>query len=158
MAASKIKMLSRSSSSSSSLSILLMLLSFLLLTTLSSSSSIVGVVGFGREGRKVGGRMEVKDVKSNKEVQKLGKFSVEEFNRNLERDRRQEGLLSAGDEEFLKFSEVVEAQRQVVSGIKYYLKISAEKSSGEEKKFDAVVWVKLWMRSKKLINFAPSTN
>ncbi|CBI17297.3 unnamed protein product, partial [Vitis vinifera] len=32
-------------------------------------------------GRMVGGRTEIKDVKTNKEVQQLGRFSVEEYNR-----------------------------------------------------------------------------
>ncbi|KAI3925963.1 hypothetical protein MKW98_028099 [Papaver atlanticum] len=151
-------MLLKSSSSSSSLSIMIMLLCFMLFTTLSCCSSS-SIFVYGREGRKVGGRMEVKDVKNNKEIQKLGKFCVEEFNKNLERDI-QNGLVSSNEEyEFLDYNEVVEAEKQVVSGLKYYLKISALTSvSGVEKKFDAVVVVKPWIRSKVLLNFAPSVN
>ncbi|KAI3953127.1 hypothetical protein MKW98_020322 [Papaver atlanticum] len=134
-------MLLKSSSSSSSLSIMMMLLCFMLFTTLSCCSSS-SIFVYGREGRKVGGRMEVKDVKNNKEIQKLGKF----FSSNEEY-------------EFLDYNEVVEAEKQVVSGLKYYLKISALTSvSGVEKKFDAVVVVKPWIRSKVLLNFAPSVN
>ncbi|KAF8388488.1 hypothetical protein HHK36_027160 [Tetracentron sinense] len=102
------------------------------------------VVGLG--GGKVGGRTEIKDVKKNKEVQDLGRFSVEEFNRN----QKKKDLA-------LVFSEVVEAQKQVVSGIKYYLKIAAVQK-GMPKTFDAVVVVKAWARSKELLTFAPSTN
>ncbi|KAI3915582.1 hypothetical protein MKX01_015407 [Papaver californicum] len=102
--------------------------------------------------------MEVKDVKNNKEMQQLGKFCVEEFNKNLERDL-QNGLISDDTVEFLSYNQVVEAEKQVVSGLKYYLKISALTSvSGVEKKFDAVVVVKTWIRSKVLLNFAPSIN
>ncbi|XP_026400872.1 cysteine proteinase inhibitor B-like [Papaver somniferum] len=146
--------------SSSSLPIMMMLFCFMLFATLSCcSSSSSSIFVYGREGRKVGGRMEVKDVKNNKEIQKLGKFCVEEFNKNLERDI-QNGLVSRNDEyEFLNYNEVVEAEKQVVSGLKYYLKISALTSvSGVEKKFDAVVVVKPWIRSKVLLNFAPSVN
>ncbi|KAI3889314.1 hypothetical protein MKX03_017743 [Papaver bracteatum] len=147
-----------SSSSSSSLSIMMMLFCFMLFATLSCCSSS-SIFVYGREGRKVGGRMEVKDVKNNKEIQKLGKFCVDEFNKNLEKDI-QNGLISSNDEyEFLNYNEVVEAEKQVVSGLKYYLKISALTSvSGVEKKFDAVVVVKPWIKSKVLLNFAPSVN
>ncbi|XP_077252600.1 cysteine proteinase inhibitor B-like [Tasmannia lanceolata] len=95
----------------------------------------------------VGGRKEIKDVNSNKEVQDLGKFSVEEFVRT-----HQGGPT-------LEFSRVVEAQSQVVSGIKYYLKIEANEN-GVPKTYDAVVVVKLWLRSnpRQLISFTPRTN
>lgn len=87
-------------------------------------------------------------MKNNEEVQNLGKFSVEEYNRN----RRQSGLSNGGGE--LVFSEVVEAKRQVVSGIKYHLKVAAT-MNGETKMFDSVVVVKPWTRSKQLIEFSP---
>ncbi|XP_044485338.1 cysteine proteinase inhibitor B [Mangifera indica] len=93
----------------------------------------------------VGGKTEVKNVKSNKEVQDLGRFSVEEFNR--------QGINGFGD---LVFSEVIEAQKQVVSGFKYYLKIEATTRKGDTKVFDSVVVIKPWLHSKELLNFAPS--
>ncbi|KAH7521530.1 hypothetical protein FEM48_Zijuj07G0043300 [Ziziphus jujuba var. spinosa] len=108
---------------------------------------VAGSYGFGG-GRKVGGWTEIEDVKDNEEVQNLGKFSVEEYNRN----RRQSGLSNGGGE--LVFSEVVEAKRQVVSGIKYHLKVAAT-MNGETKMFDSVVVVKPWTRSKQLIEFSP---
>lgn len=57
----------------------------------------------------------------------------------------------------LRFYQVLEAEKQVVSGMKYYLKIEAfSKTSGEPKVFEAVVVVKPWLRSKQLLKFAPS--
>ena len=97
----------------------------------------------------MGGWTEVKDVKENEEVQKLGKFSVEEYNRNMRESHRSNG---SGE---LVFSEVVEAKRQVVSGIKYDMKVSAATKNGETKMFDSVVVVKPWTHSKQLIEFSP---
>ncbi|CAH1439610.1 unnamed protein product [Lactuca virosa] len=95
-----------------------------------------------------GGRKKVENVKTNKEVQELGRYSVEEYNRS--EGSRKGGVGS------LKFSQVVEAETQVVSGIKYYLKIVAFSKSGVSKVFDAEVVVKAWMHSKELLNFKPS--
>ncbi|RDX67813.1 Cysteine proteinase inhibitor 2, partial [Mucuna pruriens] len=96
----------------------------------------------------VGGRKEIGDVKTNKEVQELGRFAVEEYNIRLMQRRKEEGLT---------FVEVMEAQKQVVSGIKYYMKIAVTQSGGDSRMFDSVVVVKPWLRSKELLNFAPST-
>ncbi|GKA88687.1 cysteine proteinase inhibitor B-like protein [Tanacetum coccineum] len=91
---------------------------------------------------------EVEDVTSNKEVQAVGKYSVEEYNR-LKGNKDNDGQLI--------FVKVVEAEKQVVSGMKYYLKIQAfNKTSGEVKVFEAVVVVKPWLRKKELVKFAPS--
>ncbi|CAN0898591.1 Cysteine proteinase inhibitor 10 [Linum grandiflorum] len=101
----------------------------------------------------VGARREVKDVKSNKEIQDLGRFSVSEFNAKLGDDKQKEQLL-------LNFQEVVEAQTQVVSGIKYYLKILAAPlhNSNEKQLYDAAVVVKPWLNrgSLTLLHFRPS--
>ncbi|XP_039015822.1 cysteine proteinase inhibitor B-like [Hibiscus syriacus] len=102
--------------------------------------SFMAVEGYGRM---VGGRTEVTDVKTNKEVQELGRFAVEEYNLN-HRIRQ------------LVFSEVVEAETQVVSGIKYYLKIEATENE-LRKTFESVVVVKPWLHSKELLHFSPST-
>ncbi|KAL9232740.1 hypothetical protein vseg_007812 [Gypsophila vaccaria] len=104
----------------------------------------------------VGGKMEVKDVKNNKEVQELGKFSVQEYNNNLLDNPIRDVVGRAGP---LRFIEVVEAQRQVVAGLKYYLKVVAMQShdSGPRKTtFDAVVVVKPWVESKQLVHFGPT--
>jgi len=98
-----------------------------------------------------GSKTEIADVKMNKEVQDLGRFSVEEHNRRVKEKRGAEA------EEEVVFEEVVEAQQQVVSGTKYYLKISAMQSGGgRSRTFDSVVVVKPWLRSTQLLNFTPS--
>ncbi|GKF29599.1 cysteine proteinase inhibitor B-like protein, partial [Tanacetum coccineum] len=83
---------------------------------------------------------------TNKEVQALGKYSVEDYNR-LKGNKDNVGQLM--------FVKVVEAEKQVVSGMKYHLKIQ-NKTSGEVKVFEAVVVVKPWLRKKELVKFAPS--
>ncbi|EYU24293.1 hypothetical protein ABFS82_07G077400 [Erythranthe guttata] len=101
-------------------------------------------------GGKVGGRTEVKNVKANKDVQDLGRYCVQEYNRQLQQ--------KANGTKLLVFSQVVAAETQVVSGIKYYLKISAAtRGGGPAKNFEAVIVVKPWIHSKELVNFAPST-
>lgn len=101
-------------------------------------------------GGLVGGKTEIPDVKTNKEVQELGRFSVEEHNLRVRQLRK--------EEQSVTFVEVVEAQEQVVSGIKYFMKISAtSQNGGDSRMFDSVVVVKPWLRSKQLLNFAPST-
>ncbi|KAL3835033.1 hypothetical protein ACJIZ3_009769 [Penstemon smallii] len=97
-------------------------------------------------GRRVGGRTPIKNVESNKEVQDLGKYCIGEYNRRLR----------GNDGKLLVFSRVVEAEKQVVSGIKYYLKISAAVHGGGGNTFDAVVLVKSWLHSKELLGFAPA--
>ncbi|KAK3000364.1 hypothetical protein RJ639_020517 [Escallonia herrerae] len=49
-----------------------------------------------------------------------------------------------------------EAETQVVSGIKYYLKNSAATPTDAHKIFEAVVVVKPWLHSKQLLHFLPS--
>uniref|UniRef100_A0A7N1A2E9 Cystatin domain-containing protein n=1 Tax=Kalanchoe fedtschenkoi TaxID=63787 RepID=A0A7N1A2E9_KALFE len=110
--------------------------------------ALCGVVAITEAERMVGGRSEVKDVASNEEVQELGRFSVEEYKRSMGKGRREaRGLV---------FSEVVAAEKQVVSGLKYYLKVAAITQDGERRLFDSVVVVKPWERSKQLVGFAPS--
>ncbi|KAK9072489.1 hypothetical protein SSX86_008923 [Deinandra increscens subsp. villosa] len=95
-----------------------------------------------------GGRTKIKDVKTNTEIQELGRYSVEEYNQ-LQRTQK------SGDGD-LKFSKVVAAESQVVAGTKYYLKIEAVTKSGAVKVFDAELVVVPWKRSKKLLGFKPS--
>ncbi|XP_055813965.1 cysteine proteinase inhibitor B [Solanum dulcamara] len=118
--------------------LLSILLLFFVFTLFSSSNAL---------GGKLGGRTQIKHVKTNQEIQDLGKYCIEEHNRKLQEQNG--GLLS--------FSQVVEAEKQVVSGIKYYLKISATtKSSGSPKMFDAVVVVIAWEKKKELLTFSLS--
>ncbi|XP_026458458.1 cysteine proteinase inhibitor B-like [Papaver somniferum] len=111
----------------------------------SSSSSSVDVLG----GKKlVGGKTEIKDVKTNKQVQELGKYSVTQYNLKFKK----------GDKGSLTFKEVVKAQSQVVAGIQYFLKVSAIQN-GKPKLYDAVVVVKAWQKpSNLLVSFNPSSN
>ncbi|XP_031093673.1 cysteine proteinase inhibitor B-like [Ipomoea triloba] len=119
------------------------LLTLFLLLSASSSAQV------NAAGRKVGGWTEVKDVKNNEEVQELGRYCVREYNRVLQEKQ--------GGGELLSFSEVVKAETQVVSGIKYYLKISATTSSGGARRiYDAVVVVTPWAHSRELIDFEPN--
>ncbi|KAK9671393.1 hypothetical protein RND81_12G027200 [Saponaria officinalis] len=118
----------------------------------------------------VGGRVEVKNVKTNKEIQELGKFSVEEYNKNILENPIQDVAGRAGLEGPLRFIEVVEAQKQVVSGLKYYLRVVAMQNNQNNiiinnknnddglisKTFDAIVVVKPWVESKQLHYFGPS--
>ncbi|XP_010926673.1 cysteine proteinase inhibitor 5 [Elaeis guineensis] len=116
---------------------------FFLLAVASSPTAFQLV---GGDGRKVGGRTEVPHVESDKEVQDLGLFCVEEYNQRLH----------GGRSEALTFLRVVAAERQVVSGIKYYLKIAAR--DGRERTFDAIVVVKPWLKSRSLLSFTPSAH
>ncbi|XP_022735006.1 cysteine proteinase inhibitor B-like [Durio zibethinus] len=100
-------------------------------------------------GTMVGGKTEISDVKTDNEVQELGRFAVEEFNRS-------QGRFSSDGGVELVFSQVVEAQKRVVSGVKYYLKIEAT-LNGQTKTFDSVVVVKPSDESKEMLNFTPST-
>ncbi|GMI89976.1 hypothetical protein HRI_002666900 [Hibiscus trionum] len=106
-------------------------------------------------GGMVGGRRKVTNVKTNEEVQELGRFAVEEYNRN---HRIRQRRFASGDGRSVKlvFSRVIEAETQVVSGIKYYLKIEATENK-LSKTFESVVVVKPWLHSKELLHFSPST-
>ncbi|XBI31090.1 hypothetical protein VPH35_054709 [Triticum aestivum] len=87
------------------------------------------------DGRKVGGRTEVTDVEGD----------------------REEGCEGGGGVcGRLEFSHVVSAQRQVVSGIKYYLRVAAAEENGvsDGRVFDTVVVVKPWLQSRALVRFA----
>ncbi|MCD9638863.1 hypothetical protein HAX54_023023 [Datura stramonium] len=124
----------------------LFIITLFIITTFSSTPSKI-------LGRKVGGRTPIKDVKTNKKIQELGRYCVEEYNQSL-RKYKQTMQDDNIDDEFLSFVEVVDAETQVVSGIKYYLKISVF-SSGIPKLFDAELVIKPWEEKKELIHFLP---
>lgn len=120
----------------------------LLLLLLAVAFSAAPVTGLGGGGGKVGGRTKIDHVETNKEVQDLGKYSVQEYNKQ----QRKIGNGGGGD---LKFKKVVAAERQVVSGIKYYLTIAAVRYGGDTATFEAQVVVQPWNKSKQLLHFAP---
>ncbi|MBA0651527.1 hypothetical protein Goklo_018843 [Gossypium klotzschianum] len=96
----------------------------------------------------VGGKTSVEDVEKDKAMQALGRFAVEEHNKNQEND---------GDtSNQIEFSQVVGAEKQIVSGIKYFLTIEGMEN-GKKKTFDSVVLIKPWSKSedKELISFSP---
>ncbi|GAA0155686.1 hypothetical protein LIER_13361 [Lithospermum erythrorhizon] len=110
----------------------------------------------GLGGSIVGGSTKVKNVEKNQQVQELGKYCVEEYNK-VQHTMQKHHHLNGGER--LSFTEVVEAETQVVSGIKYYLKISAvDTNNGVPNTFDAIVVVKAWKNHKELLNFSPSIN
>ncbi|XP_078445320.1 cysteine proteinase inhibitor-like [Wolffia australiana] len=75
------------------------------------------------------------------EIDQLGRFAVEEFNKH------ENGLL--------EFSRVVTARKQVVSGIMHHLSIEVKEGS-EKKLYDAKILVQEWLNLKKLHEFKPS--
>lgn len=107
----------------------------------------------------VGGRTEIRDVGGNKAVQSLGRFAVAEHNRRL---RHGSGGPADPVPVKLAFARVVEAQKQVVSGVAYYLKVAARDPRGGaaagDRVFDAVVVVKAWLKSKELVSFTPAAS
>uniref|UniRef100_A0ACD5UWT9 Uncharacterized protein n=1 Tax=Avena sativa TaxID=4498 RepID=A0ACD5UWT9_AVESA len=107
-----------------------------------------------------GGRTTIEDAPTNKMVQSLGRFAVAEHNRSLSH-----GGGSGGNGDpitvRLAFTGVAAAQRQVVSGVAYYLKVIARErgaGAGGDRPIDAVVVVKAWLKhkSKELVSFMPS--
>ncbi|KAL8120944.1 cysteine proteinase inhibitor B [Apium graveolens] len=123
------------------------ILTLLLLSALAIASPATAL-----GGSVVGGRTKISSVESNQEIQQLGNYSVTEYNRQQHQSRNGDGGDTNGD---LKFVKVVAAEKQVVAGIKYYLKIVAAKG-GNKKTFDAEVVVQAWKKSKQLMSFAPS--
>lgn len=114
------------------------------LTVILTLLVVAGASAYGSRGA-LGGRKRIEDVESDKEVQDLGEYAVVEYNR-----RSKDG----GGE--LEFRRVVEAEKQVVSGLKYYLKIEAADSGGMPARFEAEVVVQPWRNSKQLLEFGPS--
>ncbi|MBA0616253.1 hypothetical protein Godav_016315 [Gossypium davidsonii] len=99
-------------------------------------------------GMVVGGKTPVEDVEKDKAMQALGRFAVEEHNKN----KKNYGDTSNP----IKFSQVVRAEKQIVSGIKYFLTIEGMEN-GKKKTFDSIVLIKPWSKSKdkKLLSFSP---
>ncbi|KAF3775568.1 Multicystatin [Nymphaea thermarum] len=110
--------------------------SFFLLLCLAVVIVAPSFLSAARPATWTGGRTAVTGVQTNAEIQELGRFSVEEHNRKRNAH--------------VAFRRVVEAQRQVVSGIEYYLRIEAEEG-GSVRLFDAAVVVKAWLRSRELV-------
>ncbi|KAF3787608.1 Cysteine proteinase inhibitor 2 [Nymphaea thermarum] len=113
--------------------------SFLLLVSL--TAFLTGPSLCNAQVGRVGGKSDIPNVKSNKEVQDLGSWCVSEYNRKQQRS--------------LTFKEVTSGQQQVVAGMNYYLHIQTV-DGGATKYYDAVVWVRAWLSSKQLLSFQPA--
>lgn len=127
----------------------------LLLATLTIAAAEIGhPQDLAAAAGAVGGRTEIRDVGNNKLVQSLGRFAVSEHNRRLSHGG---GPVNNGDpvRVQLVFTAVAAAQKQVASGVVYYLKVIAWDRGGD-RPFDAVVVVKAWVKSKELVSFMPS--
>ncbi|XP_028796020.1 cysteine proteinase inhibitor 2-like [Neltuma alba] len=139
--------------------------------TLATFVTVLLVLVTASDGRvmMVGEKTDMGDVRRNKEVQELGRFSVDEYNERVgvvvvsPKDAVfaggdcQNGVLG-GRKKKVEFMKVVEAKKQVVVGTKYYLKIWAVDEKGRYREFDSVVEVKPWLtqNAKQLLSFAPS--
>ncbi|KAK8946902.1 Cysteine proteinase inhibitor 10 [Platanthera zijinensis] len=128
----------------------LLILCFLLLIAAAPGSTAAGGRLHDRLDslKIVGGWTEIPDAGSNKIVRDLGRYSVSEYNRRL-----------AGEAEtHLSFSGVVSADRQVVSGVKYRIRVAAvDGGTGDRLSFVAVVVVRPWLRQRDrdLESFTP---
>ncbi|XP_019182588.1 PREDICTED: cysteine proteinase inhibitor B-like isoform X1 [Ipomoea nil] len=120
-------------------------------------SVVVGLAGYAAaEGEGLppasGGKVEVPDVQKNGEVQQMGRYCVTEYNKGLK--KKNNPAISA---KMLTFLEVIKAEKQVVAGVKYYLRLKATTSAGATKTFDAEMVVGPGESSKELVTLAPST-
>ncbi|RDX68459.1 hypothetical protein CR513_52552, partial [Mucuna pruriens] len=90
-----------------------------------------------------GGITDVPDASNNVEIQKLARFAVDEYNKK--------------ENASLEYVGVISAQKQVVSGFKYYITLEA-KDDGIKKVYEAIVWEKPDSNSNpELLEFKPQT-
>nr|GMC96779.1 cysteine proteinase inhibitor B-like [Ipomoea batatas]GME18428.1 cysteine proteinase inhibitor B-like [Ipomoea batatas] len=87
-----------------------------------------------QEAAASGGKTEVSDVKTNAEVQNLGRKAVMEFNKRLNVKVNPENNAKR-----LVFTEVIKAEKQVVAGEKYFLTIKATSEDGQTKTYESEI-------------------
>lgn len=83
---------------------------------------------------------------------------MEQFNLQEQTEQGNIGSIAKTDTAMsnpLMFSRVVSAQKQVVAGTKYYLRIEVTKPDGSNRMFDSVVVIQPWLHSKQLLGFTP---
>ncbi|XP_052175641.1 cysteine proteinase inhibitor 12-like isoform X1 [Diospyros lotus] len=101
-------------------------------------------LGFCREDdrlikmKTLGGVHDCKGMKNSAEMESIGRFAVQEYN------KKQNALL--------EFGRVVKAKEQVVAGKIYHLTLEAT-DAGKRKIYEAKVWVKPWINFKQLQEF-----
>nr|GME18431.1 cysteine proteinase inhibitor B-like [Ipomoea batatas]GME18437.1 cysteine proteinase inhibitor B-like [Ipomoea batatas] len=108
--------------------------------------------GYAAAQEASGGKTEVSDVKTNAEVQNLGRKAVMEFNKRLNVKVNPENNAKR-----LVFTEVIKAEKQVVAGEKYFLTIKATSEDGQTKTYESEMWVKPGDETvHEMLNFAPA--
>ncbi|XP_010245150.1 PREDICTED: cysteine proteinase inhibitor 12-like [Nelumbo nucifera] len=88
----------------------------------------------------VGGVHDSEGVQNSVEIESLGRFAVDEYN------KKQNALL--------EFGRVVEAKEQLVAGTLHHLTLEVTEA-GMKKLYEAKVWVKPWLNFKELQEFTP---
>ncbi|EOA29139.1 hypothetical protein CARUB_v10025408mg [Capsella rubella] len=133
-------------------SLVLSLLGFLVIAVMTPSANAL------RKSVVLGGKSDVPNVKANREIQQLGRYCVEQFNQREQSEEGNVESIAKTDTDMsnpLMFSRVVSAQKQVVAGTKYYLRIEVTQPNGSTRMFDSVVVIQPWLHSKQLLGFTP---
>ncbi|VVB07452.1 unnamed protein product [Arabis nemorensis] len=131
----------------------LSLLGFLVIAVVTSPANAAR-----KSSVRLGGKTDVPNVQTNMEIQELGRYCVEQFNLQEQREEGNIASISKTDTAVprpLMFSRVVSAQKQVVAGMKYILRIEVTQPDGSSRMFDSVVVIQPWLHSKKLVGFTP---
>ncbi|VYS54164.1 unnamed protein product [Arabidopsis thaliana] len=134
-------------------SLVLSLLGFLMIAVVTPSAA-----NPFRKSVVLGGKSGVPNIRTNREIQQLGRYCVEQFNQQAQNEQGNIGSIAKTDTEIsnpLQFSRVVSAQKQVVAGLKYYLRIEVTQPNGSTRMFDSVVVIQPWLHSKQLLGFTP---
>ncbi|KAG0489826.1 hypothetical protein HPP92_006689 [Vanilla planifolia] len=121
----------------------------LLAASLATAEAVYHIHGPRGWGKKVGGWTDIPDAESDLETLDLGRFSVDEYNRRLR---------TAKDAP-LSFVGVLSAHRQVVSGIKYRIRVAVvDTITRDRRAFVAIVVVRPWVEDnpRELLSFSPS--
>ncbi|ESQ51786.1 hypothetical protein EUTSA_v10017392mg [Eutrema salsugineum] len=132
-------------------SLRLSLLGFLLIAVVTPSAN-------ARQSVVLGGKSDISNVQTNMEIQELGRYCVEQFNLQEQSEQGNVASIAKTDPAVLnplKFSRVVSAQKQVVAGTKYYLRIEVSQPDGTTRMFDSVLVIQPWLHSRKLLGFTP---
>ncbi|KAG2327704.1 hypothetical protein Bca4012_036723 [Brassica carinata] len=119
---------------------------------------VIAVVTPSAKSAVLGGKSDVGNVRINMEIQELGRYCVKQFNLQEQSQQSNAASIARTDANVLsplKFSRVVSAQKQVVAGIKYYLRIEVTQPDGRSRMFDSVIVIQPWLFSKKLLEFTP---
>ncbi|KAF8099492.1 hypothetical protein N665_0243s0054 [Sinapis alba] len=119
---------------------------------------VIAVVIPSAESAVLGGKSDVANIRTNIEIQELGRYCVQQFNLQTQSEQANGASIAGMDTAVLsplKFSRVVSAQKQVVAGTKYYLRIQVAQPDGRSRMFDSVIVIQPWLFSKKLLQFTP---